>query len=111
MSSPQILLLSRLNTPSSQSPSIAELLQPSEHPCGLLDLLQQLPVLLVLEASQGQCRQDSPFPALCQPSADAAQGTVGLPGSKRVLLTRVQLFIHQNTQIHLRGAALNEFFS
>ena len=51
-----------------------------------------------------------PHPA-GHPSFDEIQDTIGLPGCKSTLLAYVQLFIHQDPQVLLHRAALNEFFS
>jgi len=45
----------------------------------------------------------------CHPSADAAQDTVGLPGCECALLTHIQLFIHQDSQVLLHRTSLKEF--
>ena len=42
---------------------------------------------------------------------DSTQDTVGFLGCKCTLLADVQLFIHQDTQVLLCRAALEEFFS
>jgi len=45
------------------------------------------------------------------PSFEAGQHTVDLTGCKQVVLVHVHTFIHQNPQVLLCRAALNEFFS
>jgi len=42
---------------------------------------------------------------------DAAQDIVGLQSCKHTLLAHVQLLIHQDPQVLLVRAAVNEFFS
>ena len=61
------------------------------------------------EASRGQSRGDSPLPAHCHPSADAAQDAGGLLGCEHTLLL-MSAFCPPEPQVLLR-AALNGFFS
>jgi len=97
--------------------------QPFDYPCGPpVDPLQQLHVFFVLGAPglyaviqmgphDGR-RENNHFPCTAgPPSFDAAQDTVGLLGCKCILLVHVQVFVHQNPQVLLYRAALNEFFS
>jgi len=65
-----------------------------------------------IEPHKGRVQGDSrlPLPA-GHYSFDAAQDTVGLLGCKSTQLVHVPLFIHQNPQVLLCRAALNEFFS
>ncbi|KAK4824741.1 hypothetical protein QYF61_018213 [Mycteria americana] len=104
----------------SQPVLVGEVLQPSDHFCGLaLDPLQQLHVLLVLRApeldtgfqvgshqSRVEGQNHLPQPA-GHASSDAAQDTVGLLHCKRTLLPHVQLFVHQYPQVLFHRATLN----
>jgi len=126
MKSPQSLLFSNLNKPNSLNLFVGEMLQPSNHlhpsygpaPTALnpswIDLLgvADLGTVLQMEPHKGRAETYNhlPRPAYL-PFYDAAQDTVGLPGCRSTLLAHVQLFVHQNLQVFLIRAALNEFFS
>jgi len=102
---------------------VGEVLQSSDNLCHpTLDTLQQLYIILVLGApGLGAVMQVGPYEGRAEayshlpcpsghPSSDAAQDAVCLPSSECTLLARIKVFIHQNTQVLLGRAVLNEFF-
>ena len=121
-SHPEPFLLQAEQPQLSQSFLIAEMLQLSDHSCGLpLDLPQQLHVFPVLRApemdtglqvgshqSRVEGKNQPPRPA-GHSSFVGAQNTVGLLSCKHMFSGHVQLFIHQYCQVLLGSTALNPF--
>ncbi|KAK4831476.1 hypothetical protein QYF61_017724 [Mycteria americana] len=108
----------------SQPIFIGEVLQPSDHLCGLpLDSLQQVHVLFMLGAPeldavlQVESHQSGAEGQnhLCRPAGHAsfyaAQDTVGLLGCERTLSAHIELLINQQPQVLLLRAAFSPFFS
>ena len=62
-----------------------------------------------LKPHEGRVERHNPLSRpTSHPSVDAVQDAVGLVGYKHALLALVKIFIHQNPQVLLCRAALNE---